>query len=98
MRSRSSNPSAPGLILRELYLPRSGLTITGLAEAIEISRKHMSRIVNGRVRIEPLIAARLARVLGTTPDLWLNLQAKVDAYEAQQALKRWKPKTKRLAA
>ena len=98
MRLRQPKPTPPGLILRELYLPGSGLSITGLAEAIEISRKHMSRIVNGRARIEPHIAARLARVLGTTPDLWLNLQAKLDAYEANQALKRWKPRIKRLAA
>lgn len=58
----------------------------------------MSRIVNGRARIEPRIAARLARVLGTTPHLWLNLQAKLDAHEADRALKNWKPRAGKLAA
>jgi addiction module HigA family antidote len=91
-------PTAPGIILRELYLEPSGHTVTSLAAAIEISRKHMSRIVNGKARLEPHVAARLARVLGTTPHFWLNLQARLDAYEADRALKNWKPRAGRLAA
>lgn len=65
--------------------------MTALSRAVGISRKHMSDIVNGRSRIEPRIAARLAKALGTTTALWLNLQAAVDAWDADREARAWKP-------
>ena len=51
----------------------------------------MSDIVNGRARIEPTVAARLAKVFGTSTALWLNLQAAVDAWDADREARSWKP-------
>jgi addiction module HigA family antidote len=59
---------------------------------VDLSRKHMSAIVNGHSRVEPELAARMAKVLGTTTELWINLQAAVDAYDATLAVQTWKPK------
>ncbi len=42
----------------------------------------MSDIVNGRARVTPAIAVRLAEVLNTSPALWVNLQAEVDIHDA----------------
>ncbi len=79
------------MILTEMYLKPRGVSLSKLAETIGVSRKHMSRIANGHVALEPVVAARIAKVLGTSAELWINLQAKVDAYDAQNAVKDWTP-------
>lgn len=84
-------PTMPGEILREHYLKPRGLSVAELARAVDHSYKHMSQVVNGRVAIEARLAYKLAVVLGTTPDFWLNLQKAVDLWEAHQALADWQP-------
>lgn len=84
-------PTLPGVILKEHYLIPRGISISAFARAVGCSRKHMSRIVNGDVRIEALLAVKIACVLDTTPQFWLNLQNAVDLYNAKQDMEGWKP-------
>ena len=84
-------PTPPGTILREMHLKPRRVSVVRFAAAVGCSRKHMSDIVNGRVRLEPEMAARIARVLGTSVRLWVNLQANVDAFDAERATRKWKP-------
>jgi addiction module HigA family antidote len=84
--SRDRRPSLPGEILAELYLAPHNISIAKFAEAVGVSRKHMSAIVNGRAAITADTAARMAIVLGTTAQFWLNLQNAVDLYDAKQRL------------
>lgn len=87
--TQSRRPSHAGIILKMHYLEPLNLTITALAERINISRKTLSAIVNGRASVTVDIALRLARAFNTTPELWLNLQRKVDLWEAQQVPNTW---------
>ncbi|MDP6706238.1 MAG: HigA family addiction module antitoxin [Alphaproteobacteria bacterium] len=98
MEKMTRRPTPPGEILRELYLEPRGVSITAFARAVECSRKHMSNIVHGHVRLEPEIAARIAKVLGTSTELWLNLQKAVDVHDAEAAIKNWRPVTRYQAA
>src|SRR5712671_5961028 len=84
--NRTRRPSLPGEILVELYLTPHDVSIAKFAEAVGVSRKHMSAIVNGRASITAETAARMAAVLGTTAQYWLNLQNAVDLYDAQERL------------
>jgi addiction module HigA family antidote len=77
-------PPLPGRLLVSDYLEPRQLSINALARQVGVSRKHLSNIVNGRVRITPPIAVRLARALDTSPSLWVNLQSAVDIFEAEQ--------------
>ncbi|MBM3564591.1 MAG: HigA family addiction module antidote protein [Alphaproteobacteria bacterium] len=86
-------PTPPGMMLREMYLKPRRVSVARFAAAVGCSRKHMSEIVNGRTRLEPDMAARIARVLGTSIRLWINLQANLDAYDAERAARKWKPAT-----
>ena len=65
-----------------------GLTVSALAVVLGISRKHLSGIVNGKARVTPEVAARLAHALDTSTALWVNLQAAVDAWDAEQEYRR----------
>jgi addiction module HigA family antidote len=85
-------PTPPGTILRELYLEPRGATVTAFARAVGCSRKHMSDIVNDRARLDAELAARVAKVLGTSARLWVNLQAGVDAWDAERAALKWRPR------
>jgi addiction module HigA family antidote len=49
--NRTRRPTLPGEILAELYLAPHDISIAKFAEAVGMSRKHMSAIVNGRASI-----------------------------------------------
>ena len=83
-RTRMHNPTHPGEILRELYLKPMGVTITQAADALGVSRKHVSAIVNGRAPVTPDMAMRLAVVFATEPELWVNLQAQRDLWDVSR--------------
>lgn len=89
---RDRRPSTPGAILKGLFLEPRGVNITEMAEAIEVSRKHLSQVVNGRARLEAQLAARIAKALGTSTEIWLDLQAAVDAWDAEQETRDWTPR------
>jgi addiction module HigA family antidote len=74
----------PGAILMSLYLEPMNFTISDFANAIGVSRKAVSAIVNGHKSITPEMALRLAKALNTTPELWLNAQHSYDLWKAEQ--------------
>lgn len=86
MAIRRRPPTHPGTILKEHYLDPRGATIVGFADAVGISRKHLSQIIHGRAGITADTALRLAEALETTPQLWLNLQNAVDVHYARERL------------
>ena len=88
---RTRRPTNPGTILREMYLKPRGIKLTAFNGVIELSAKQLSLIINGHAPITPEVAVKIGRALGTSPDIWLNLQRGVDVYDAEQKLKRWKP-------
>lgn len=92
---RMHTPAHPGEILKAMYLEPMGISITKAADALGVSRKHVSAIVNGRVPVTPDMAVRLAGVLGTEPEIWINLQAQHDLWVVSRQTR---PKVKRLAA
>jgi addiction module HigA family antidote len=87
MLMKMHNPPHPGEILRELCIEPLGLTITEAAEALGISRKTLSTILNGRSGISPEMAVRLSLAFGTTSESWLNQQSQYDLWEAEKKRK-----------
>jgi len=66
------NPPHPGEVLRKLCLEPLGLTVTGAAKALGISRKSLSAILNGRAGISPEMGERLSIAFNTTAESWLT--------------------------
>lgn len=77
-------PSHPGEILKEEYLLPLGITQTSLAKDLEIPYQRINEILNKKRGITPSTALRLAKYFNTTPEFWMNLQLRVDMYEAMQ--------------
>lgn len=78
------NPPHPGEVLRALYLEPLGLTVTRAAEALGVSRKTLSAILNGKAGISPEMAIRLSMAFDTSAESWLNQQAQYDLWLARQ--------------
>jgi addiction module HigA family antidote len=72
------NPPHPGEILRELCLDPLGLTVTQAADALGVSRKTLSSILNGHSGISAEMAIRLSIAFNTTAESWLLQQLQYD--------------------
>jgi antitoxin HigA-1 len=66
-------PMHPGELLREEYLKPLHLSAGALARSCGVPRTRIERIANEKLGITGDTAIQLARVLGTTPEFWMNL-------------------------
>jgi addiction module HigA family antidote len=82
----SQGPLHPGWILRDRILPGLGLTVSRTAQELRVARQTLHRILAGTAAVSPEMAVRLARLSGTTPQFWLDLQQHYDLWHAEQAL------------
>jgi addiction module HigA family antidote len=78
------DPAHPGEIVREECLKPLGLTVTAAAEALGVTRKALSDLLNGHSGVSPDMAIRLEQVFGSTADTWLRLQMQRNLWEARQ--------------
>jgi antitoxin HigA-1 len=78
----------PGEILRDDFLQPMKISVYALAKAIKVPRSRVNDIVLGRRGITADTAFRLARYFGTSPDFWINLQARFDLDAADRKLRR----------
>jgi antitoxin HigA-1 len=71
-------PVHPGEILRADFLKPMKLSVYTLAQAIKVPRSRLNDIALARRGITADTAFRLARYFGTSPEFWINLQARYD--------------------
>lgn len=83
---RMHNPPHPAEIIREFCVEPLDLTVTKAAEALGVTRKTLSTLLNGRAGISPEMALRLSKVFGQTPEGWLRLQLQFDLCKAEQSI------------
>ena len=81
------NPAHPGEILKEFVIEPSALTITDVSAHLNVSRKTLSKVLNGRGSITPEMALRLELVFKKpSADHWLRLQNAYDLWQTRQNL------------
>jgi addiction module HigA family antidote len=85
LRDPKRRPTHPGELLREDVLPALGLTQGELAKRLGVSRLTVSELLHEKRAVSPDMAMRLARLLNTTPESWLNMQQAVDLWELHRA-------------
>jgi addiction module HigA family antidote len=73
----------PGEVLRRKFLEPLALSSHALAIALRVPANRISAIVKGERAVTADTALRLARYFGTSPEFWLNLQAKHDVATAR---------------
>lgn len=76
------NPFHPGEILLEEFLEPLGKTQTAFAKQLGWTRARLNELIRGKRGITAESALDLAEALGTSPKLWMNLQATYDLAKA----------------
>jgi addiction module HigA family antidote len=80
------SPMHPGEVLREEFLVPLGLSAGALAKACGVPRTRIERIAGEETAITADTALRLGKALGTSTQLWLNLQNEFDVRTAQRRI------------
>ena len=81
---RKIAPTHPGEMLKEDFMPDFGLTVASLASALGVTRQTVNEILRRRRAITPIMALRLSRLFGNSPEFWLNAQHSMDLWESKQ--------------
>ena len=89
-------PPHPGEVIRELCLKPLKMTVTEAARSLEVSRRSLSEVLNGRSGVSPEMALRLSMAFGTTAESWLKQQMQYDLWRVRK--KAGQIKVRRIAA
>ena len=81
-------PTAPGEMLLEEFLRPAGLSQVEAARRMGIPLNRLNEIIHGKRGISADTALRLAKLLKTTPEFWMGLQADWDLWHAADALRK----------
>ena len=76
-------PTHPGELLAEI-IPATGKTKTAIAGMLGISRQQLYDILRERKPVTPNVAARLGKLFGNGPGVWLRMQTAYDAWHAER--------------
>ncbi len=82
---RRISPTHPGEMLREDFMPDYKLTTKNLAEALGVSRQTVNELLREKRAISPIMALRLSKFFGNSPQFWLNVQQAYDLWNAEKS-------------
>ncbi len=85
MSKQPKNPFHPGEILLEEFLEPKGMTQAEFARQLNWTKARLNELIRGKRGITAESALDLADALGTSPKLWMNLQATSDLDRAISA-------------
>ena len=86
------NPPHPGQIVKQALVDNTGLSVTKVAEILGVQRITVSKLIHGKSGISPEMAIRLSIALGTSSQMWINMQAMYDLAKAEKRRKKLKVK------
>jgi antitoxin HigA-1 len=72
----------PGEILREDILPETGMSVSAAAKALGVSRQMLHEILAERKSLSAAMCLKIAKLFGSSPEMWMRLQA---AYDLKRA-------------
>ena len=76
-------PTHPGVVLLEEFLKPLGMSQAAFARHIGVPAYRIHDLVHGRRNITPDLAWRFSQALNTSPEFWVNLQARFDLARAR---------------
>ena len=73
-------PLHPGVIIKDILIDNTNLTISEAANRLGVTRTTLSRLLNQHAGVSPEMALRLSKLLNTSIDVWVNLQSQYDIW------------------
>ncbi len=83
--SEFKNPFHPGEILLEEFLVPLGKTQAVFAEELGWTKAKLNELIKGKRGVTAETALDLAEALGTSPRLWMGMQASFDIGQARKS-------------
>ena len=80
-------PAHPGEVIKEMYLTPLGITVTEASQALGVTRKSFSELINRHSGMSIQMALKLSKAFGTTPEFWLNMQQNYDLWKMHKKVK-----------
>lgn len=77
------NPPHPGEFISETYLAPLGISIRDAAKKLAVSPSTFTRLINGKSNISPVMAMRLSKAFGRTPESWMQMQANYELWSVR---------------
>ena len=84
LRDRRRAPTHPGAILREDVLPALRMSQQAFADRLGVSRVTVNTLLQERRDLSAELAARIAKLLGHTPESWIRMQEALDLWRIAQ--------------
>jgi addiction module HigA family antidote len=82
---RLKNPAHPGSFIRHEIIEPLGLSVTGAAEVLGVTRATLSTLLNERAHLSPEMALRVEKAFGVSMDTLMRMQ---NSYDIAQTRKR----------
>lgn len=83
LKNRKTRPVHPGEVILDI-LEDIEISQTQFAKMLGVSRRTVNQIIRGHRPVTVDMAIRIGKALGNSPESWLNLQQKVDLWDALQ--------------
>ena len=77
-------PTHPGAILHDIVFPALGISKVQMAADLGISRQTLYDILAQKQPVTSQMAVRLGKLLGNSPEVWLNMQTAHDLWHAKR--------------
>lgn len=81
---RETHPTHPGEMLRDDFMPDFDLSATAMATALGVSRQTINELLREHRAVSPIMALRLSRLFGNSPEFWLNARHAWDLWDSEQ--------------
>ncbi len=73
-------PLHPGEHVKDILINGAGLSVTEAARHLGVTRTSLSRLINGHAGISAEMALRMSKLLNTSIEFWMNIQAQYDVW------------------
>lgn len=81
------NPPHPGKVVKHALIDNTDLSVTEAAQILGVGRVTLSKIINCKSGVSPEMAVRLSIALDTSSEMWINMQAMYDLWQAEKKRK-----------
>jgi addiction module HigA family antidote len=85
-RSIDRAPAHPGELFREILGEQLGLSVSEAARRMDVSRQSLHAVLRGESAATADMALRFGRLVGGSPELYVQRQARRDLWEAERKL------------
>lgn len=86
MAIKQHNPLHPGEFIKRVYLEPYELGSNEVARKLKVSPSTFNRLLNCKSDVSPEMALRLSKVIGRSPESWLQMQDNYDLYKASSLI------------